>query len=105
MKCKKCGSEHLKLEQLSHETNEIMEAAHVVLICGNCGFWQKWCPKEERHHYIKKTMANREWLNGLSDEEFVSIIGYKVFTSINSNGEYKQSLIDWLKAEHEDKQE
>lgn len=50
-------------------------------------------------------VTNREWLNGLSDEAFVNIIGYKVFTSINSNGEYKFSLIKWLQAEHEEKLE
>lgn len=113
MKCKKCGSEHLKLEQRSKETDDIMKATQVALVCGDCGFWQKWCQKEERKRYIKKTMKNREWLNSLSDKEFVEkfrhngylpfcdMINYKLCKKAGGNCT-GQCVYVWLQAEHEE---
>ena len=33
---------------------DVLKADMVALKCNDCGFWQKWCPKDERKHYIKK---------------------------------------------------
>lgn len=56
-KCKYCGSENLYLENKSNKN--IMELPQVALKCADCGKWLKWCPKEERHQYIK-TKTNNE---------------------------------------------
>lgn len=55
MKCPKCGSVELKLENKSQLP--LMEAPQVALRCAKCSHWIKWCPKEERHCYIEPTTA------------------------------------------------
>lgn len=70
MKCKYCNSENLILKQDSFETDDILKANRVKLICANCGKFIKWCAKEDRKWYIQDffkgtTMATS---NGESDK-------------------------------------
>jgi hypothetical protein len=51
--CKYCKSKNLVLEsRVSGE--DVLTANMVALKCADCGKWIKWCPKEERHFYIKE---------------------------------------------------
>lgn len=72
--CKKCGSKNLYLEPRI-KGQDVMTANMVALKCKDCGFWLKWCPKDERKFYLKqpkdKWKMLKEWLeetiNSMSD--------------------------------------
>lgn len=51
--CKYCKSKNLVLESRVSGEN-VLTANMVALKCADCGKWIKWCPKEERHFYIKE---------------------------------------------------
>ena len=51
--CKYCKSKNLMLESRVSGEN-VMTANMVALKCADCGKWIKWCPKEDRHFYIKE---------------------------------------------------
>lgn len=57
--CKKCNSNNLYLEPRILE-DDVLKADMVALKCRDCGFWQKWCPKDERQFYLKKSNENIE---------------------------------------------
>lgn len=63
--CKKCGSKNLYLEPRV-KGQDILLADIVALKCEDCGFWLKWCPKDERKFYLKqpkdKWQKLKEWL-------------------------------------------
>lgn len=63
--CKKCGSKNLYLEPRV-KGQDILSADMVALKCEDCGFWLKWCPKDERKFYLKqpkdKWQKLKEWL-------------------------------------------
>ena len=68
MKCKYCNSENLILEKRSKDDKHILDAQQVALICGNCGKYIKWCPKDERKFYWLNTNKKIGTLNKI--EEF-----------------------------------
>ena len=51
--CKKCGSKNLYLEPRI-KGQDVLTADMVALKCKDCGFWLKWCPKDERKFYLKQ---------------------------------------------------
>lgn len=51
--CKYCKSKNLMLESRVNGEN-VMTANMVALKCADCSKWIKWCPKEDRHFYIKE---------------------------------------------------
>ena len=51
--CKKCGSKNLYLEPRI-KGQDVLNANMVALKCKDCGFWLKWCPKEDRQYYLNK---------------------------------------------------
>lgn len=53
LECKYCKSKNLILEPLV-KGEDVKTANMVALKCADCGKWIKWCPKEERHFYIKE---------------------------------------------------
>ena len=63
--CKYCGSSNLILEPRITGQN-VLTADMVSLRCKDCGKWLKWCPKDERTFYYKKTKTKweklKEWL-------------------------------------------
>ena len=63
--CKKCGSKNLYLEPRI-KGQDVLTADMVALKCKDCGFWLKWCPKDERKFYLKqpkdKWQKLKEWL-------------------------------------------
>ena len=63
--CKKCGSKNLYLEPRI-KGQDVMTADMVALKCKDCGFWLKWCPKDERKFYLKqpkdKWQKLKEWI-------------------------------------------
>lgn len=64
--CKKCGSKNLYLEPRIKGQN-VLTADMVALKCKGCGFWLKWCPKDERKYYLNKQPKDKwqklkEWL-------------------------------------------
>lgn len=73
--CKKCGSKNLYLEPRI-KGQDVLTADMVALKCKDCGFWLKWCPKDERKFYLKqpkdKWQKLKEWLklqiDGLNEQ-------------------------------------
>lgn len=63
--CKKCGSKNLYLEPRI-KGQDVLTADMVALKCKDCGFWLKWCPKDERKFYLKqpkdKWQKLKEWV-------------------------------------------
>ena len=63
--CKKCGSKNLYLEPRI-KGQDVLTADMVALKCKDCGFWLKWCPKDERKFYLKQPKDQwqklKEWL-------------------------------------------
>ena len=63
--CKKCGSKNLYLEPRI-KGQDVLTADMVALKCKDCGFWLKWCPKDERKFYLKqpkdKWQKLKEWI-------------------------------------------
>ena len=53
MKCPKCNSNNLKLQQKDNN----FDAEQVALVCADCGRWIKWCPRSERSSYTAKTTS------------------------------------------------
>lgn len=63
LRCKKCDCTEYTLKP--DKTGK-----HMGLYCAQCGFWHKWIPKTELHHYegvlnynskAKKWAANQDW--------------------------------------------
>lgn len=64
--CKKCGSKNLYLEPRI-KSQDVLTADMVALKCKDCGFWLKWCPKDERKFYLNKQPKDKwqklkEWI-------------------------------------------
>ena len=66
MNCKYCNSKNLILEQRSKETDDILNAQQVALICKDCGKFIKWCPKSERKLYFAKYLVEKNNINQIN---------------------------------------
>ena len=98
--CKKCGSKNLYLESRI-KGQDVMTANMVALKCKDCGFWLKWCPKDERKFYLKqpkdKWQKLKEWLEEKIKEyeptydEWMAL-NYDFYNKTNIQSVYKNIL-------------